>query len=456
MNKLLGATLMSIMSLGCGDGSQGPGADNPSEAGGNSALGGTTSGAGGGSHAGGAGGVATGTGGSRGTGGALGTGGAASGVGGAAGTGGAVLGSGGSSAADAGHVIGACDGLGAAGVWEEISPIPGDDPGLMTADWLKTGQGTKWGGVALAVHPNRSGTVYVSVPHGGIWKSTNCGASFTKTNTGTNGAVIDSGIQFVLRLAPGVTDTLYACNWQGSNLAGFKSTNGGVDWAPLYGSDSVVVKDVELGGWVNDIRLDPGDDQHLLINFHANCKAPYNGGCIGESKDAGGTWRLVNGPLDAWSEGSSVYFVTTTTWLFGSHAGLFYTSDNGATWMKVAQSANIGGLVRSPAGTYYLGSDQNILQSQDGKAWSVIANSPPAIALLGTGTTLYSGDFLSISGPTPNVVSSAPESNPTTWTRVTTPTMSSLGGPWDLGYDADHHVLYSANKSSGFWRAVLP
>src|SRR5258706_4866690 len=107
------------------------------------------------------------------------------------GVGGALLGSGGNSGADAGRVVGACDRLGAAGVWEEISPIPGDDPALMTAAWLATGQGTKWGAVSLAVHPNQSGTIYATVPRGGVWKSTNCGATWTKTNTGAAAKVID-------------------------------------------------------------------------------------------------------------------------------------------------------------------------------------------------------------------------------------------------------------------------
>jgi len=457
MKKIYGATLLALVSLGCGGSSQDSNADN-SGVGGNGVAGSTTSDtgeaggasvSGGPNHTGGGGVMSD-------AGGMSHAGGTAGGDSGSAGAGGALVGSGGNGGADAGHVVGACDGLGAAGVWEEISPIPGDNPDLMTSAWLATGQGTKWGAVSLAVHPNQSGTVYASVPRGGVWKSTNCGASWTKTNTGAGAKIVDSGIQFVMRLAAGATDTLYVDNWQGSNLAILKSTNYGVDWVPLYGTGSVVVKGVELGGWANDVRLEPNDPQHLLINFHANCTAPYNGGCIGESKDGGATWTLINGPLDAWSEGSSVYFLTATTWLFGAHGGLFHTPDRGATWKQVAQSANIGGLVHAPSGKYYLGSDQGVLQSQDGQSWNVIPKSPPTIELLGNGKTLYAGDFLSITGPTPNVIWSAPEDNPTTWTRIATPTMPTLGGPWDFGYDADHHVLYSANKSAGLWRTVVP
>jgi hypothetical protein len=397
-----------------------------------------------------------GAGGTTNAGGEPGAGGKGGGDSGVSGTGGALGGGAGGAGADAGLVVGACDGLGATGVWEEISPIPGDNPALMTSAWLATGQGTKWGAVSIAVHPNQSGTIYAAVPLGGVWKSTDCGATWTKTNTGAAAKVIDSGIQFVMRLAPGATDALYVDNWQGSDLAIFKSTNDGLDWAPLYDSTSLIAKGVELGGWANDVRLEPDDDQHLLINFHANCSAPYNGGCIGESKDGGASWALINGPLEAWSEGSSVYFVTATTWLFGAHSGLFYTPDRGATWQQVAQSANIGGLVHAPSGMYYLGSDQGVLQSKDAQIWSLIPQSPPTIALLGNGKTLYAGDFLTVNGPTPDVIWSTPEDNPGTWTRVKTPTMPTLGGPWTLGYDAMHHVLYSANKSAGFWRTVVP
>jgi hypothetical protein len=46
----------------------------------------------------------------------------------------------------------------------------------------------------------------------------------------------------------------------------------------------------------------------------------------------------------------------------------------------------------------------------------------------------------------------APESTGTPWTQMQTPGMTQ--GGW-LGYDADHHVLYSSACQLGFWRVVV-
>jgi len=308
--------------------------------------------------------------------------------------------------------------------------------------------------VFVVTHPNVSGTLYATVWNGGVWKSSDCGADWAKVNTGNNAAAIDSGVQFVLRLDAGATDTLYSENWLGTNLGFFKCSDG-MNFSPLYDSTSVVYKDVETQGFGNDIRFDPNNHQHLLINFHANCTAPYDPVCIGESKDGGATWALVNGPpqLTGWPEGSSVYLISDRAWLFGAHAGLFYTPDAGGTWTQVAQSANIGGMIQSPKGTYFLPSDQGILQSDDRQTWTLVPNSPSMTGVVGTGTTLYSGSLF-----TTGVISSAPEDNPTTWTKMQMPIPAANvnGGGWAVAYDADHHILYSANNHSGLWRIIVP
>jgi hypothetical protein len=296
--------------------------------------------------------------------------------------------------------------------------------------------------------------LYATVWNGGVWKSTDCGATWMKVNTGANAATIDSGVQFVLRLDAGATDTLYSENWLGTNLGFFKCSDG-MNFSALYDAGSVVAKGVQAQGFGNDIRFDPNDHQHLLINFHADCSAPYNPVCIGESKDGGASWSLVNGPpqLTGWPEGSSVYFVTERAWLFGAHAGLFYTPDAGGSWSQVAQSANIGGMIQSPDGTYFLPSDQGLLQSGDRQTWKLVPGSPNMTSVVGTGTTLYSGSIF-----TSGSVSSAPEDAPTKWTKIPMPVPASNvnGGSWQVDYDADHHVLYSANNHSGLWRLVVP
>jgi hypothetical protein len=31
-----------------------------------------------------------------------------------------------------------------------------------------------------------------------------------------------------------------------------------------------------------------------------------------------------------------------------------------------------------------------------------------------------------------------------------------MGNGGAVGYDSDHHIVYSANLDAGFWRAILP
>src|SRR5262249_60694630 len=135
------------------------------------------------------------------------------------------------------------------------------------------------------------------------------------------------------------------------------------------------------------------------------------------------TWSLVPGPLSSWAEGARPYFITSTQWLLACHEGLFLTLDKGGTWKKVAGSGGFAGLYQS-MGVYYMPSDQGVLRSDDGLSWTLLEGSPVSSTLIGTGKTLYAGNIFS-SGP--DVLSSAPESDPTHWTKVSTPVMAGNG-----------------------------
>jgi len=347
------------------------------------------------------------------------------------------------------HTVGNCAQLPQPGVWEEISPVPGNGPPAGAA-----GEGLKWGAARVLAHPAHSGTVYVSVLNHGIWKSTDCGSTWAKTNTGRNGALLDFGTQFSMHMvATTAGDVLYVNNFQGlgGTLRMLVSKNGGVDWSLLYGDD--VAKQVEFDGYGGDLSIDPADPQHLMVNFHANCIAPNVGGCLAESADGGTSWHIVPGPLGHWAEGARAYILTRTNWLHASHEGLWLTTNSGQKWTLVAQSGSDGGILDTQ-GVMYLPSDQGMLRSTDrGLAWSVMAGSPPTSSLVGTGTTIYTG-FVFSSGT--QVLSQASQANPTTWTRITGPQMGTNGGPWGLDYDHDHRVLYSAHHRSGLWRTVTP
>ena len=78
---------------------------------------------------------------------------------------------------------------------------------------------------ALAIDPDMPDTLYAGVYGGGVWKSTNGGASWRAVNTGLTDTFVSA-----LAIDPDTPTTLYA----GTGYGGvFKSTNGGGDWSGL-------------------------------------------------------------------------------------------------------------------------------------------------------------------------------------------------------------------------------
>jgi len=78
---------------------------------------------------------------------------------------------------------------------------------------------------ALAIDPINTNTIYVGT-YGGVFKSANGGATWSAVNNGlTNTAV------FALAIDPTNSNTLYAGTYFGGGV--FKSTNGGTNWSAV-------------------------------------------------------------------------------------------------------------------------------------------------------------------------------------------------------------------------------
>jgi hypothetical protein len=372
-----------------------------------------------------------GTGGAKATGGSTGTGGAAE-TGGASGTGGAT-GTGGT------HTVGQCNGLAAAGQWENITP-----PGI-------TLQAPYKGTIATLLDPQNSGTLYSTTYASGILKSTDCGASWKKVNTGRNGDKLDAGSVWSAAIDPVDPRTLYALSGYGANGL-WKSTNGGVDW------DDVLTPGLGMPGFVARVALDPTNHNHVFINFHDNCTGGHNPVCFGESTDGGTTWKVIDFPTqikNGWGEGTFLLPIDATHWLYENWE-IYYTSDAGRSWGPAFGSAVQGGYFQ--IGTdYFVPSGYGVLKSTNaGVSWSQIANSGYALdAIMGDGSRLFA-----LRGFQPpdnaNFIWSAPYDHIDQWSalaRPGSPDTFSAGGT-DLAYDADHHLLYIAAQAAGLWRTV--
>jgi hypothetical protein len=349
--------------------------------------------------------------------------------------------------------VAACNALPAAGTWEEITP-----PGVATSDALTLDPftaGTLWFGA----DPIGGGTKGL----GGVFKSTDCGATWTHVNNGTNGSQVDNAHIWSMAVDyvdPGVIYVVGAYGPQGL----WKSTNGGVDFTQLFPPGSLFAKTVN-NNWASSVAMDPTDHLHLVVGTHDNCSGAYAPTCGAESTDGGATWTMFRTTfLASWAEQTGPYIVDASTFVFASvFDGTWLTTDHGATWNKVS---GVGGAcggefthrpIWKQGGTFYLPAcnPDGIMTSSDGRAWTPMAGAPsggyPLGFAIGNGN-LYVGHFNDWNYYT------APLAAPRVWTKMPAPAGATSGkqGPVFLEYDEAHHILYSSNFTGGVWRIVTP
>jgi hypothetical protein len=344
----------------------------------------------------------------------------------------------------------------AVGVWQNITPKE------VCLTCTKTpNNNANFGTAAVAVNPLVPSTVYLGTEEWGFFKSTDCGSTWTKTNTGRGGTDLGKGSQWTLVVDPVDPDVLYTNS--GFGVSGvFKSTNAGADWDQVLIGDAVKV--VPYGGFMGTYSLDPNDHLHVLASFHAACSAPMTSACFIETKDGGKTWTARNGD-PSWNGGEHTIleFLDSTTWLFGNQDALWRSTDSGTTWSKIPGTHSIvhhQQLYRPRPGVYFQSTVEGLLYSNDnGATWMLLQGSPQAaVGVVGTGDTVMT----SRAGPwqVPGVTPDEPyfsvsETNPTAqpMKKIDSPAMSD-GGLF-MAYDPDHHIVYSSNFPAGVWRVVV-
>jgi hypothetical protein len=153
--------------------------------------------------------------------------------------------------------IGSCSDLPTAGQWQNVTP---------------TGDGT--GAQALTLDPFVMGTAWLGTAVAGLFKSVDCGASWSKVSTGANGSQVAMGNIWSMAVDyvdPGV---LYVVGSYGAEGL-WKSTNGGVDWTQLLPSTTELAQVTNSGNanppppFVGSVSIDPTDHLHLVIRTAA-------------------------------------------------------------------------------------------------------------------------------------------------------------------------------------------
>ncbi len=368
----------------------------------------------------------------------------------------------------------------------DAGPCPGM-PMLLDGGWVNisppgSNYGTTYSGInAVAIRPDNPAVVYAGADSNGMFRSTDCGATWTRVNTGQNADALSTGRPWSLVIDPITPDVMYTV--QGYGASGlWKSTNAGVDWANVLTPE--ISSAFYAGGQITGIAMDPGDHTHLVIESHQGSGCTYDAGadgggvgtCLAESTNSGLTWTLLEIP-QPWAENSSVAILSRKTWLWGGFfGGLWQTADEGATWAEVPvnDAGSSPGLPNAyaetnyyepyawqdPSGRYYQPTKSwflpgGVIRSEphDTTRWSAIPGSPQAQFLYPTSTQLV----MSSEADTHYYVAS--QSDPTKWTALAGPdaAANSQGG---LGvyeaYDSAHHILYSSCFNSGLWQKYVP
>lgn len=205
-----------------------------------------------------------------------------------------------------------------------IDALQGDggiaDAGIWNWEWL--GPGNVGGRIrAIVIHPTTPTTMWVGSVSGGIWRTTNGGASWSPVNDFLPTLAVSTMV-----MDPDVSNTMYAGTgegfWNIDALPGagvFKSTDGGVTWAQLAAT----------ANWneVNRLAIDPSNGQHLLAATNGGLYQSTNGGAAWTFR-RGGRWLDVK--FNPWNG----LAVDTNAIAGGDNGTAIYSTDNGVTWQN--------------------------------------------------------------------------------------------------------------------------
>ncbi|MBS1854786.1 MAG: hypothetical protein JST11_05440 [Acidobacteria bacterium] len=216
--------------------------------------------------------------------------------------------------------IGAAGGA-ALGTWSELGPS-------------NIGGRTR----ALLIHPSNPSIMYAAGVAGGVWKSTNAGASWTQlTDLGLPNLAVTN-----LVFDPANPNVIYAATGEGFFNADavrgagiFRSTDAGTTWAQL---PSTATSDFY---YVNRLVTSPNTGMRLYAATRTG---------VFRSLDAGGSWtkvidgRAVNGCMDVRVQPNrALAFVFAACGSFATD-GIYRALDNNntQTWTKVFTAVNMG------------------------------------------------------------------------------------------------------------------
>ena len=268
--------------------------------------------------------------------------------------------------------------------------------------------------VALAVDPTNRDTVYLGAAAGGVWKSSNAGASWapitdSQASLATGSIAIDPT---AASCSPGPCQIIYVGTGEANNSgdsyygAGLlKSTDAGAHWAQLGAATFVGPRSSSrLAGaaHIGALAVDPNNNQVILAGVQFVTSNSLSG--IYRSSDGGTNWAPLATASGA--PGAAVVFDPVNVgvvyaalgYSFGAAAnGVYRSTDHGATWTKLLgtganlfPTSGVGRIdvdlarttpttlyaaVANSTGTSFLGMFKT---TDSGMNWTKLTNTPDA------------------------------------------------------------------------------
>jgi Tol biopolymer transport system component len=226
--------------------------------------------------------------------------------------------------------------------------------------WAPSGDGLNKGTLGrIAIDPTAPNIVYAAMyDQGGVYKSTDGGRTWTAANLGLDLDYVGGWSGFVA-IAPSDHNKLYYAT---GHADGFGISNdGGASWVWQAVNCPAVTK----------LAIDSVDAKHL----YANNNAPSGSDCLPgvyETRDGGLTWTRLASPemaSDWWQQVAVDPRDFKIIYATGGQAGLFKSTDGGATWKKI-QARGCWWLDTNPGdGTLYCGQESVMLSRDGGATW---------------------------------------------------------------------------------------
>jgi photosystem II stability/assembly factor-like uncharacterized protein len=312
--------------------------------------------------------------------------------------------------------------------WVSIS----DAVVAMVAGESKKAQSFERETAGVAVDP-MSGDVYMIVNKRGVWKSTDGGKTFARSDGGK---------------VSGRCETAYALNADpaGNRLACFM-LDGKCAWTGDGGQTWQAMTDVGRNWDFGAVDWSATEVTHIFAGLHES------GGQVLLSVDAGKTWTRLFKDREFDKSGGLGIFDAKTLVYTQKDKGIQRSTDGGATWAKVSDLEPIGRVVQVHKGmAYWLGREGLLVSKDRGATWNI--QGKPVAATIGPMLDPRNKKRIAAAG-LKGVFRS--DDGGETWNRLTPTlprgfTMPHAGWYSNVAWDPVHDVFYASMMGKATYR----